>query len=469
MVPDKTAAPSFIARLSQRAFAPVEIAPLVWFRIAFGAIMLVEVGRYFAHGWIERYFIAPGFMFKYHGFGWVQPWPGELMKLHFFALGVLALGVAFGVFFRFAAALLFLGFTYVFLLDQARYLNHFYLVALYSFLLAVVPAHRAFSWEAWQQPAQRSGTAPAWTLWLLRTQICAVYLFGGLAKLNGDWLQGEPMRMWLSRRADYPVVGAWFTHDSAAYFFSYAGVLFDLGIVPLLLWRRTRWFAFGAAAIFNLVNAWIFNIGIFPWLTFGATLLLFAPRLPKPFPSLWQPPAHTAPPSTRQGSTLALAAAYLALQIFLPLRHWLYAGDVLWTEEGHRFSWRMKLRSKDASLSLTARDPDTDQTWNISLPDYVNRSQLDEAAGRPDMILQLAHRVAEDFRSQGHPHIQVRAQALVSLNGRADQLLIDPTVDLAAQPRTLGHATWITPLTKPLSERQSPASPPPQTSEPTDK
>ncbi|MSU23610.1 MAG: HTTM domain-containing protein [Opitutus sp.] len=446
--------------MTRPAFAPVAIAPLVWFRVAFGAIMLVEVGRYFAHDWIGRYFIEPDFMFKYFGFGWVRPWPGEGMKLHFFALGVLAMGVMLGIRYRLAAALLFLGFTYVFFLDQARYLNHFYLVCLYSFLLAVVPAHRAFSWDAWRQPAQRGGTAPAWSLWLLRAQICAVYFFGGIAKLNRDWLQGEPMHLWLARRANYPVLGTWFTHDSAAYFFSYAGVLFDLGIVPLLLWRRTRWWAFGAAALFNLTNGWIFQIGIFPWLVLGATVLLFAPRLPQPLASLWQAPAPVAAVrSTRHGLTIALVAAYLAGQFLFPLRHWLYAGDVLWTEEGHRFSWHMKLRSKSASLTLYAHDPDTNRTWKTHLPNYINRAQLDEAAGRPDMILQLAHRVAEDFRRQGHPHIQVRARALVSLNGRVDQLLVDPDVDLAAQPRTLGSATWITPLTTPLSARQPPRSP----------
>ena len=464
-------APSRFARFRARAFAPVEIAPLVWFRVAFGAIMLVEVSRYFAHGWIERYFIEPQFMFKYYGFEWVQAWPGDGMKLHFFALGVLAAGIAAGCCYRLATALFFVGFTYVFLLDQARYLNHFYLVCLYSFLVAVVPAHRAFSVDAWRRPAWRRGTAPAWTLWLLRAQICAVYFFGGLAKLNGDWLHGEPLRMWLARRANYPVVGPWFTHESAAYFFSYGGALFDLGIVPLLLWRRTRWLAFAAAAVFNLTNAWIFQIGIFPWLTFGATVLLFAPRLPKPFPALWETRATGAPSPARQRVTLALVGLYLAIQIFMPLRHWLYPGEVEWTEEGHRFSWRMKLRSKGADLVLYAHDPDANQTWRVTLPNYLNRAQYEEAAGRPDMILQLAHHVADDFRSLGHAHIQIRARAVASLNGRADQLLVDPDADLAAQPRTLGHASWVTALTTPLSERRaaSPQSAVPAASESTDK
>jgi hypothetical protein len=446
---------SFLARLCERAFEPVGIAPLVWFRVAFGVLMVVEVGRYFSHGWIERYFMDPDFMFKYYGFGWVEPWPEDWMEWHFGVLGVLAACMVLGLCYRAAAALFFVGFTYVFLLDQARYLNHFYLVCLYSFLLAVVPAHRALSLDAWWRPGLRTGTAPAWTLWLLRAQICLVYFFGGIAKLNSDWLQGEPMRMWLARRADYPVLGRWFTQESAAYFFSYGGLLFDLGIVPLLLWRRTRWLAFGAAALFNLTNASIFKIGIFPWLALGATVLLFAPRLPRPLTALWTAPASApAARPARRALALAFAGLYLAVQVFLPLRHWLYEGDVQWTEEGHRFSWRMKLRSKDGSLKLLAHDPDTNRTLELDPENYITHAQALEAASKPDMILQLAHHVAEGLRRRGRPHIQVRAVALVSLNGRAAQLLVDPDVDLAAQPRSLRHASWITALTVPLSERR---------------
>ena len=68
-------------------------------------------------------------------------------------------------------ALFCLGFSYVFLLDQANYLNHWYLICLLSFLLIFVPAHRALSVDAWLRPGLRSEQAPAWALWLLRAQM----------------------------------------------------------------------------------------------------------------------------------------------------------------------------------------------------------------------------------------------------------------------------------------------------------
>src|SRR6476661_5165858 len=121
--------------LMERLFAPVDIGWLVFFRIAFGSIMMCEVWRYFKEGWINRYYIDPQLHFTYYGFSWVQPWEGQGMYLHFGALGCLAFCIMAGFCYRVAAALFFLGFTYVFRLDQTQFLNHFYMVCLISFLL----------------------------------------------------------------------------------------------------------------------------------------------------------------------------------------------------------------------------------------------------------------------------------------------------------------------------------------------
>ena len=133
----------------RRLFTPVDILPLVYFRVVFGMLMAWEVWRYFAYDRIQRYYIEPKFFFSYYGFEWVRPWPGEWMYMHFYALGVLAACILLGICYRLVAALFFLGFTYVFLLDQAQYLNHFYLISLLSLLLVFVPAHRALSLDAW--------------------------------------------------------------------------------------------------------------------------------------------------------------------------------------------------------------------------------------------------------------------------------------------------------------------------------
>src|ERR1700738_3241132 len=157
----------FRARVLDRALARVDIASLVFFRIAFGSLMVWEVGRYLSHHWIAQYWIEPRFSFKYYGFSWVHPWPGNGLYIHWAALGVLALFIAVGFLYRLSAALFFVGYTYTFLLDQASYVNHTYLICLFSFLLIFVPANRALSIDAWLNPRLRSEVAPAWTLWLL--------------------------------------------------------------------------------------------------------------------------------------------------------------------------------------------------------------------------------------------------------------------------------------------------------------
>src|SRR5436190_11597243 len=269
--------PSFLGSL----WRPVDIAWLVFFRVAFGSIMLWEVLRYIISGRIRRYYIEPTIFFSYFGFDWVKPWPGDGMFLHFVLLGALAICIALGLFYRAAALLFAIAFTYVFLLDQSLYLNHLYLVCLVSLLLVFLPANRAASLDSRWEIVRGCQSAPSWTLWLLRAQIGLVYFFGGIAKLNGDWLRGEPIRDWLAARSTLPIVGQWLTHDAAAWIFAYGGLCFDLLIVPALLWKRTRVWAFMAAVLFHLTNAAVFNIGIFPWFMIAATTVYFEPDWPR--------------------------------------------------------------------------------------------------------------------------------------------------------------------------------------------
>ncbi|MDQ3803584.1 MAG: HTTM domain-containing protein [Acidobacteriota bacterium] len=456
-------------RVLVNLFAPVDISSLVFLRIAFGAIMLWEAYRYFTYGRIGRYYIEPTFHFTYYGFGWVRPWAGDGMYLHFYALGLLAACILVGFCYRVAAALFFLGFTYVFLLDQTEYLNHFYLICLISFLLIFVPAERALSADAWLRPKLRTDWVPAWTLWLLRAQIGIVYFYGGVAKLNADWLRGEPMRMWLARGATLPVFGFVFKEEWMVYLFVGGGLLLDLLVVPLLLWKRTRPYAYLVSVVFHLLNATFFKIGIFPWFMLAATLIFFPPDLPRrivhtlchagdvPYRPPARPYGDPSPGALSRGrrAVVALLALYMAVQILVPLRHFAYPGNVSWTEEGHNFSWHMKLRDKEASALFTLNDPASGRTWTVDLRQCRNR-QCDKMAGQPDMILQFSHFLAEEKRREGYGEVEVRALVMASLNGRKPQLLVDPTVDLAKERRSMLPARWIMPLTEPLPERRPP-------------
>src|SRR5688572_7840896 len=199
--------------LKERLFAPTDVASMVFLRISLGFIFFAEVIRYFAYGWIEDDFIGYAFHFTYYGFGWVSPWPGWGMYAHFVVMGVAALGVMLGCFYRISAVLCFLTFTYVFLLDQALYLNHFYLMCLLALLMIFLPAHRAGSIDAWRKPSIRTDVLPAWPRLLMLSFLSLVYFYAAVAKMNPDWFRGGALRIWLPRAAEDPLIGRFMDHE----------------------------------------------------------------------------------------------------------------------------------------------------------------------------------------------------------------------------------------------------------------
>jgi len=439
-----------LARLQKNAFEPVDIASLVFFRIAFGLIVLWQVWSNFAHHAIYTTWLAPRFLFKYYGFAWVHPWPGNGLYLHWAAFGFFALLVAIGFFYRANIILLFLSCTYFFLLEEARFVNHNYLLCLFSFLLIFVPANRALSVDVWLKPKIRSQTSPAWTLWLLRAQIGVVYFFSGLAKLSPDWLHGEPMRSRLFQRGDFPILSRLFQNEWAVHTISYSGLLLDLLIVPLLLWRRTRVPVFCVAVLFHLLNARWFNIDIFPWLAIAATTLFFSPSWPRRMVGLFRKTARatpvdnwTPPARGKQILILSFVVTYIAIQLLLPLRHFLWSGGVEWTYAEHRFSWRMMLVRQSSQAFFYVTDPNTGRTVQVKLAEFLSPRQSAILGYLPDIPLQFAHYLAKVMPRRGPKPLRVEARIFVSINGRKPQLYIDPNVDLAAQSRPLGRPSWL--------------------------
>lgn len=469
--------------LVARLFAPVDNSSIVLFRIAFGLIMLWELKNYLSYGWVASQYIDPSFLFPYAGFEWVRPWPGIGMYVHYYALAVLAVCIMVGFAYRISATLFWLGITYILLLDKAHFLNHMYLVTLISFLMIFVPANRDFSVDAMRRPSLRSSTAPAWALVLLAAQVAIVYVYGGFAKINGDWLRGEPMRTWLANESDLPIVGRWVTDEWFVYLVSYAGLLLDLFIVPLLLWPRTRWLAVIALVLFHRFNAAMFSIGIFPVFATAAIVLFLPPELPRRIatairstftaqhrrtrrprrghlddttPEAASPLPFMQRPFT-QRATIALLVGYVAIQLLVPLRHYLYPGNPAWTDQGDRFAWRMMLHSKVGDVTFEVTDPQSGTRWEVDPRTYLTNHQAGAILGQPDMLLQFSHFLADEWRKDGYDGVEVRAQSMISLNARDRYPIVDPTVDLAAENLSMWDADWITSLEE--QEQLAPALP----------
>lgn len=427
---------------------PIDILPLVFFRVAFGGIMMWEVWRFFHFNRVARYYIEPQFFFTYWGFDWVQPLPGDAMNWVFNFMAFLALLILLGLFYRVAMTGFFFVFTYIFLLDETQYLNHFYFVSLVSFLMIFVPAHRKWSLDALLRPKLRSEAAPQWSLWILRGQMAVVYTYGAIAKMNADWLNGEPMRDWLSTRTDFPVIGHLFGQEWMVFAFSYGGLLFDLLVVPMILWRSTRLLALAWAFAFHLSNYQLFNIGIFPWVSIAITLIFLPPHWFRLGRKVALPQAQSLPLGWQTRGLLAVLAVFFLWQLVMPLRQFIYPGYASWTEEGHNLSWRMKLRDKSAQAFFFATDPVRGVTALVPLENYLNDRQIGKMEDRPDMMLRFAHYLASVDEYAGH---EIRVWVMSSLNGRPAQLLLDPTADLTAQPDDLLPADWIVPLVQPVA------------------
>ncbi|MCC6849156.1 MAG: HTTM domain-containing protein [Deltaproteobacteria bacterium] len=427
------------------------MASLVFFRVAFGVVMLAAVGRYFAYGWIDSLFVRPRFFFAYPGFEWVQPWPAWGMYLHFAALGVLAAAIVVGCFTRTALAAFALAFTWVHLLDKTIYLNHYYLVSVLAAVMSLLPMGAAGSVDAWRAPERAAARVPAWVVWVLRIQLALVYFYGGVAKLNADWLvHGQPLRIWLAARGDLPLLGPWLELPWMAYAFSWAGAAFDLGIAPFLFWRRTRLLAYGVVVVFHVLTSLLFPIGIFPWLMIGLTPIFLDPGWPRRvhavaraagLPAMARAARAAGASAGRvavvrgERAIVAALALHLALQATIPLRTFVATDDVAWTEEGFRFAWRVMAMEKAGTTTFRLRDPATGLSWKVDPRAELTPLQASMMATQPDMIADYARHLAAEARRAGRGDVEVRADAWVSLNGRPSRRFVDPEADLAREAR----------------------------------
>lgn len=136
---------------------------------------------------------------------------------------------------------------------------------------------------------------------------------------------------------------------------------------------------------------------------------------------------------------------YFIIHIALPLRHHFFKDNVLWTEEGHRLSWRMMLRAKSGRATYSVVDSKTNKTIPIKLDDYLTKKQQRGASTKPDIIWQFAQHLKQDFSEKGIA-VKVFVRTYVSVNGKPSRSLIDPKVDLANEEwQHFKHHDWILP------------------------
>jgi len=429
----------------------LHIAPLVVFRVVFGVMMAASSIRFLAKGWVEDLYVAPAYHFKFFGFHWVEPL-GEIGMYCVFGLLILsAICIALGAFYRLATIAFFLLFTYVELIDATNYLNHYYFISLISLLLIFLPANRACAVDVRLRPSRRETHVPAWTINILKFQLIIVYFFAGIAKLNPDWLFAAlPLKIWLPAHTGMPLIGGMMDELWVAYAFSWGGAIFDLSVGFLLLYKRTRKWTYPILVLFHLFTWWLFPIGMFPFIMIGVTLIFFAESDHKSLIRMFYSRAFQGNRSYRYPALLRLpvgliVGAFFILQLLVPLRYSLYKDKLFWTEQGYRFSWRVMAMEKAGIAFFYVKDPAQPGEVLVNNSKYLTPDQEKQMSTQPDLILQYAKIIKQEYQNEGIAEPLVRAEIWVTLNGSGTHLFADPFVDLATLDDGWGNKAWILP------------------------
>lgn len=423
------------------------IGPLVVFRIGFGLMAFMSLVRFYHNDWIKEQFLESAFHFKYFGFHWVSVAEPNVLYGLFFLLMASALCVALGLFYRITSILFFVLFTYFELLDATYYLNHYYFISCCAFLLIFLPAHHAFSLDQKLFGWKPKKDVASWTIYALRIQFTLLYFFAGIAKIQPDWLlEAMPLSIWLKARTDLPLIGPLLDYEATAYLMSWGGMLFDVLAGFLLLIPKTRTITWIMAAVFHGLTAIIFpQIGVFPYVMIVGTLVYFP----------WTKLTHriSSESSSKQIANPLIQSIvpyvlslYFMLQVFIPLRHHLYSGNLFWHEQGFRFSWRVMLMEKAGYCEFEVVDTAGDRRTMVRPSDHLNPQQEKMMATQPDMILQYAHYLSRKYSEDWQNEVEVYAHCWCSLNGRGSTPYINSDVNLAKEKDSFSPKTWILPF-----------------------
>lgn len=209
----------------------------------------------------------------------------------------------------------------------------------------------------------------------------------------------------------------------------------DLFVGFMLLSKKFRWTAVFITVSFHFLNFQLFNIGIFPWVMMSSTFLFFPPEqthsVVTSFINLFtksnkknatsklknKPNSKIKQKSEIKNQTsdneykftiyqkllIVFFVLFAIYQILMPLRPFLYPGNALWTEHGHRYSWRMKLNNKDCDLTFIVYQNQTEEWFELPNHWFVSLRQYQKSLQKPEFLLQYVHFVSNSFKKNGVP------------------------------------------------------------------
>lgn len=436
-------------------FQRIDNSQIIIFRIFFGLLMAVECWGSIATGWVKETFVEPQFSFTFIGLEWTNFLLGNTMYYIYGFLGFMGILIMLGAFYRITTILFALGWSLVYFMQKEHYNNHYYLVMLIAWFMVFIPANRYKSIDIWIWPQIRSNYIYLWTRLIFILQLLIVYTYAAVAKIYPGWMNGDFLMIryvgvarWAEKNIAWEPLTEVLRSREFAQGFSWLGFGFDLLIVPLLLWKKTRVVAFFAALFFHIFNSVTLHIGIFPYFALALAVFCFPAESMR---KLFFPRKTTfvagsnefQPRHKNQTIFTFIFWTYILWQIYLPVRHWHIPGDVLWTEEGHRLSWRMMLRTKSATTQFFMVDKESGKRSSVNLNEYMTQLQRNRVSARPDMIWQFAQYLKKDQQKKGK-EVSVFVSSRVAINGGPYHEYIDKETDLAnTKWKYFGHQDWI--------------------------
>ncbi|OXA63681.1 Vitamin K-dependent gamma-carboxylase [Folsomia candida] len=362
---------------------PCDPTALALFRIAFGLLMMLDIPLERGLEDADIRFGDQNYCF-FPLFPWVKPVPVAFACLLYSAMWIGALGICLGYRFKQSCILYLIPYVYFFILDKSRWNNHSYLFMLFAILLKVGGA------------GERLNLGKHW-------------VFGGLK----PFLDQQHIEF---------------------YFIHMGGLCYDLGVGFLLNFQRTRKLGILISILFHGMNAAIFDIGMFPYICL-ASLILF--RNADEWPCSWfrsgrsetlKPISSTPKNNVMKKSTRFLIFIYVGVQIFLPFSHSITKGFNNWTPGLYGYSWDMMVNSWETlHQKIIVKDEITGQEKFLDPDVWVAN---DRWSSHADMALQHAQCIARNLERYNISSIGVYFDIWKSLNGRFQQRIYDPRVNL---------------------------------------
>ena len=418
------------------------------FRILFGIVLSLQSIYWIISGFIQKNIIDPTFLFPF--IKNVTPLGDNFMIYGLNGLLVISpILMIINKFYKIGLLIYLISFTYLWVLCQGYFNNHYYLISIICFLLL-------FS----KSPFSRveKVRVPQFHLYSLIFLIVVVYTIAGINKLNPYWLYDiQPMTFILSKAG---------LNESSFLIplLSYLGLFFDLFIGPILLFKKTRNYGIVFSVFFHLLNFIIFllvggEIGFFPFIMIATLILFIEPNWIEE--RILKSNARILSRQNLNVHLTYLILIFLSLQIIIPFRHFFFKGYVDYNGIGQRFSWRLKNMYKEPvtqpgliNFTVLTSNGDTVSTFHLRNIDKANIILTDRQKTNliyyPNMIPIFAKKIEDKFQesiNNKNFDFVIHGKCEIGFMGRKPELLFSPKIDLT-NISSMSHKTnlWLNPL-----------------------